>query len=182
MSGFCRNFSATLSRLTPSIAPWFQAHVVKLQHQSSCAISYAATEFQQSFTKPLLAGPTLLRFSALQPALLRRRALRWPSSRILIRSARATCPMLLRPSSVMAHKGYAWFEIRTHGRAAHGSLPAEGRDAIRMMGRVFGALDELEQIFAVRPAHPLLGQASLHASLISGGQELSSYPAECHLQ
>jgi acetylornithine deacetylase len=33
-----------------------------------------------------------------------------------------------------------------------------------------------------RPPHPLLGQGSLHASLISGGQELSSYPATCTLQ
>lgn len=83
---------------------------------------------------------------------------------------------------VIAHKGYAWFEIVTHGRAAHGSLPAEGRDAIRMMGRVLVALDELEGRIAARVKHPLLGSASLHASLISGGQELSSYPAECRLQ
>lgn len=97
----------------------------------------------------------------------------------------ADCAIVLEPTDlqlVVAHKGYAWFEIVTHGRAAHGSLPNEGRDAIRMMGRVLVALDELEKSFASRAAHPRLGRASLHASLITGGQELSSYPAECHLQ
>lgn len=83
---------------------------------------------------------------------------------------------------VIAHKGYAWYEIVTQGRAAHGSLPAEGCDAIRMMGHVLMALDELERRVAARAAHSRLDRASLHASLISGGQELSSYPAECRLQ
>lgn len=93
--------------------------------------------------------------------------------------------VVLEPTNlqlVIAHKGYAWFEIVTHGRAAHGSLPAEGRDAIRMMGRVLVALDELEKKLATRAPHPRLGHASLHSSLITGGQELSSYPAECRLQ
>ncbi|NIR36381.1 MAG: peptidase dimerization domain-containing protein, partial [Actinobacteria bacterium] len=29
--------------------------------------------------------------------------------------------------------------------------------------------------------HPLLGSGSVHASVISGGYELSSYPAHCSL-
>jgi len=103
----------------------------------------------------------------------------------LKRGHTADFAVVLEPTDlrlVIAHKGYAWFEIVTHGRAAHGSLPAEGRDAIRMMGRVLVALDELEAQIAARAAHPRLGHASLHASLISGGQELSSYPAECRVQ
>lgn len=97
----------------------------------------------------------------------------------------ADCAIVLEPTDlqlVIAHKGYAWFEIVTHGRAAHGSLPDEGLDAIRMMGRVLVAIDELEKNFASKPTHPRLSKPSLHASLISGGQELSSYPAECRLQ
>lgn len=104
---------------------------------------------------------------------------------LLRRGHTADCAIVLEPTNlqlVIAHKGYAWFEIVTKGRAAHGSLPAEGRDAIRMMGRVLGALDELEEKLALAAAHPILGRASLHASLIIGGQELSSYPAECRLQ
>lgn len=104
---------------------------------------------------------------------------------LLRRGHTADCAIVLEPTNlqlVVAHKGYAWFEIITDGRAAHGSLPHEGRDAIRMMGRVLTALDELEKQFASGLAHPRLGRASLHASLITGGQELSSYPAECRLQ
>lgn len=104
---------------------------------------------------------------------------------LLRRGNSADCAIVLEPTNlrlVIAHKGYAWFEIVTHGRAAHGSLPSEGRDAIRMMGRVLGALEGLEKQILSRPAHPRLGQASLHASLITGGQELSSYPAECRLK
>jgi acetylornithine deacetylase len=82
----------------------------------------------------------------------------------------------------VAHKGFAWIEIETTGKAAHGSRPHEGRDAIVYMARVLGALEALDRELQARPPHPLMGTASLHASLISGGQELSSYPARCLLQ
>ena len=82
----------------------------------------------------------------------------------------------------IAHKGFEWVEIETEGRAAHGSRPREGRDAIRLMGRVLNGLDQLDRSLQARPPHALLGTASLHASLIEGGRELSSYPDRCHLQ
>ena len=82
----------------------------------------------------------------------------------------------------IAHKGFEWVEIETEGRAAHGSRPRDGRDAIRLMARVLGELDALDRTLQSRAAHPLLGAASLHASLIHGGRELSSYPDRCHLQ
>ena len=43
------------------------------------------------------------------------------------------------------------------------------------------AIRELNDRLAAHP-HPLLGPASVHASMISGGQELSSYPAACTLE
>jgi acetylornithine deacetylase len=82
----------------------------------------------------------------------------------------------------IAHKGFEWVEIETEGRAAHGSRPRDGRDAIRLMGRVLAELDALDRRLQDGVAHPLLGVASLHASLIEGGRELSSYPDRCHLQ
>lgn len=81
----------------------------------------------------------------------------------------------------IAHKGFTWHEITTQGRAAHGSRPDLGVDAIARMGRVLGKLESFSQDLAERLAHPLLGHGSLHASLISGGQELSSYPDRCTL-
>lgn len=82
----------------------------------------------------------------------------------------------------VAHKGFQWVEVETRGRAAHGSRPREGRDAILRMGRVLAGLEAVDRRLQAGRAHPLLGTASLHASLIQGGRELSSYPDRCVLQ
>ena len=81
-----------------------------------------------------------------------------------------------------AHRGFAGFEIETRGRAAHGSRPDLGVDAIAAMGVVLTRLEALATELLARAPHPLLGTPSVHASLISGGQEFSSYPARCLLQ
>jgi acetylornithine deacetylase len=81
----------------------------------------------------------------------------------------------------IGHKGFSWVEVTTHGRAAHGSRPDEGRDAIVAMAPVLAGLQTLEERFIVAPPHPLLGRPSVHASLISGGRELSTYPDRCTL-
>jgi acetylornithine deacetylase len=103
----------------------------------------------------------------------------------LVKQVSAEAAVVLEPTDLrlcVAHKGYAWLEVTTYGRAAHGSLPDEGRDAIAHMGHVLARLEALDAQLAVRAPHPLLGRASVHASLITGGHELSSYPAECRLQ
>jgi acetylornithine deacetylase/succinyl-diaminopimelate desuccinylase-like protein len=81
----------------------------------------------------------------------------------------------------VAHKGFVWAEIETEGRAAHGSRPAEGIDAITRMAPVLGRLADLQAALDAAPGHQLVGPGSVHASLIEGGQELSSYPARCRL-
>ncbi|HVF78371.1 MAG TPA: ArgE/DapE family deacylase [Solirubrobacteraceae bacterium] len=80
----------------------------------------------------------------------------------------------------VAHKGFVWAELESRGRAAHGSRPDLGVDAIAGMGPVLAGIRALQARLDSRP-HPLLGPASLHASLIGGGQELSSYPSRCVL-
>jgi acetylornithine deacetylase/succinyl-diaminopimelate desuccinylase family protein len=82
----------------------------------------------------------------------------------------------------IGHKGFAWVEVEVLGRAAHGSRPAEGQDAILRLGRVLGWLETLDRNLQQRPPHPLMGTASLHASFIEGGHELSSYPDRAVLQ
>ena len=47
------------------------------------------------------------------------------------------------------------------------------------MGPILVALDELGRRLEDGARHPLLGTGSLHASLIEGGQEFSSYPERC---
>ncbi len=82
----------------------------------------------------------------------------------------------------ISHKGFAWIDIETLGRAAHGSRPSDGRDAILRMGRVLQRLEALDRDLQSRPAHSIMGPGSLHASIVSGGRELSSYPDRCRLQ
>ncbi len=82
----------------------------------------------------------------------------------------------------IGHKGFAWIEVDTHGRAAHGSRPKDGRDAILRMGRILHRLEQLDRELQARQPHPVMGTASLHASLIAGGREMSSYPDRCRLQ
>jgi acetylornithine deacetylase len=103
----------------------------------------------------------------------------------LVTRWRADAAVVTEPTDLavaVAHKGFEWVAIETEGRAAHGSRPREGRDAIRLMARVLTSLDALDHELQSRAPHALLGTASLHASLIEGGRELSSYPDRCHLQ
>jgi acetylornithine deacetylase len=82
----------------------------------------------------------------------------------------------------VAHRGFVHLEVEVTGRAAHGSRPDLGIDAIAKMGRVLVGIEELDHSLRAHPTHPQLGSGSIHASLVEGGQEFSSYPARCVLQ
>ena len=101
----------------------------------------------------------------------------------VLRSLRADAAIVTEPTELeitVAHKGFVWLEIEVTGVAAHGSRPGLGVDAILKMGPVLSGLAELERRLGERP-HPTLGPGSLHASLIEGGRELSTYPDRCVL-
>jgi acetylornithine deacetylase len=103
----------------------------------------------------------------------------------LVKSWRADAGVVTEPTDLaiaVGHKGFAWLEVEVLGRAAHGSRPAEGEDAILRLGRVLAKLEALDRTLQARPPHPLVGTGSLHASLIEGGRELSSYPDRAVLQ
>lgn len=102
----------------------------------------------------------------------------------IVRQYQAEAALIAEPTElqlVIAHKGFVWLDIETQGVAAHGSRPDLGVDAITRMGRLLVELDHLSAELGQRNGHSLLGYGSLHASLIQGGQELSSYPARCRL-
>jgi acetylornithine deacetylase len=102
----------------------------------------------------------------------------------IARRYRADAAIIAEPTElqlVVAHKGFVWLEVETQGAAAHGSIPG-APDAILQMGPLLVELDALNRRLLADPCHPLLGSGSLHASLIGGGQELSSYPERCLLQ
>ncbi len=82
----------------------------------------------------------------------------------------------------VAHRGFVHLEVETHGRAAHGSRPEVGIDAIAKMGRLLVGIEQLDARLRGNSTHRYLGSGSVHASLIEGGQEYSSYPARCVLQ
>ncbi len=103
----------------------------------------------------------------------------------LVETWRADAAVITEPTDLdvaIAHKGFQWIEVETRGQRAHGSRPEHGRDAILRMGRVLSRLESLNQRLQTRPAHSLLGTASLHASTMTASGELSSYPAHCLMQ
>lgn len=100
-------------------------------------------------------------------------------------SLRADAAIVTEPTDmrvVVAHRGFVHLEIETTGRAAHGSRPDIGIDAIAKMGRVLVGVEELDRRLRASPTHPYVGSGSVHASLVEGGQEYSSYPARCVVQ
>jgi acetylornithine deacetylase len=103
----------------------------------------------------------------------------------IVREFTADAAIVTEPSDLLtliAHKGFVWAEIETFGEAAHGSRLNVGIDAIAKMGRVLVGLEALDKSLRAGPVHPMVESASLHASLIEGGLELSTYPDRCLLQ
>lgn len=98
------------------------------------------------------------------------------------RGLRADAAIVCEPTGLAimpAHKGFVWVEVTVLGRAAHGSRPEIGIDAVRRMGRFLAEIDGLETTLQSRPPHPLLGTGSIHAGPISGGSAPSVYPDRC---
>jgi acetylornithine deacetylase len=103
----------------------------------------------------------------------------------LVRRTTADAAIVTEPTEevvAVAHKGFIAFEFETTGRAAHGSRPDLGVDAIAAIGSVLTGIAALDARLRAGEAHPLLGTGSAHASVIEGGQEYSSYPARCLLK
>lgn len=82
-----------------------------------------------------------------------------------------------------AHRGFAWLDVAVHGRAAHGSRYDIGVDAVSHAALLLAELDEYQRttLGAKSRAHPLLGRASIHAGVISGGTGISTYPERCDM-
>lgn len=79
---------------------------------------------------------------------------------------------------VRAQRGIAWTRIVTRGKAAHGSAPERGINAIRHMTEVIARLEEtLPDI-----DHPLLGRPTLNVGTITGGTKLNIIAAECTIE
>jgi len=77
---------------------------------------------------------------------------------------------------VTAHRGLLWLKVTTKGKAAHGSTPHLGFNAITSMKLV---LDELENYRIPFQPHHLLGQCSMSINTITGGKAINIVPDNC---
>jgi acetylornithine deacetylase len=82
---------------------------------------------------------------------------------------------------VLAHRGFAWFEVELAGLAAHGSMPHQGVDAIAHAGLVLRAVDDLRARLESRAAHPRLGHSAVRVSMIAGGTDAATVADACTL-
>jgi len=102
----------------------------------------------------------------------------------LIEEYRTNAAIVGEPTNMKvatAHKGFVWVEVETKGRAAHGSVPEKGVDAIVHGARIVTQLNELQSKLRVRE-HPLLGPAKIHTSTVQGGTHWSIVPDRCVLR
>ena len=83
---------------------------------------------------------------------------------------------------ILAHKGFVWAEIETRGTAAHGSRWDLGVSAVGRMGRIIAALERFDRDTLRARTHPLVGPASLHCSMVQGGDGWSTYAPACTLR
>ena len=101
----------------------------------------------------------------------------------VLRRVRADAAVVTEPTELAvatAHKGFVWVEIEVTGRAAHGSRPHLGVDAILKTGPILVELTDLNERLRAG-THPILGPGTLHASLVTGGTEESTIPDRCTL-
>lgn len=97
----------------------------------------------------------------------------------------ADAAVVTEPTSLAvmpAHKGFSWVEVVLQGRAAHGSRPELGVDAVRHAAAFLQELDVLEVQLDAAPPHPLLGHGSFHVGTVAGGSGWSIYPDRCVLR
>lgn len=103
----------------------------------------------------------------------------------LLKTLTADGAIVVEPTDMtlgIAHKGFAAYEIETLGNAAHGGQPEVGIDANVRMGHVLLRIEELNAKLAAGREHALLGPGSLHASVLEGGQERTSYSGRSTLR
>lgn len=77
----------------------------------------------------------------------------------------------------LAERGGAWITATARGKAAHGSQPHLGVNAITSMARL---LLRLPEVLPDRE-HPLVGRPSVNAALIAGGSAPNVVPDRCEV-
>jgi acetylornithine deacetylase/succinyl-diaminopimelate desuccinylase-like protein len=82
---------------------------------------------------------------------------------------------------VVEHQGFGWLDVNIFGKAAHGSAPDEGVDAIVGLAHVVTRLSAFDATnFAGRP-DPKNGRTVFHTGTVKGGTDYATYPSEASL-
>jgi acetylornithine deacetylase/succinyl-diaminopimelate desuccinylase family protein len=82
---------------------------------------------------------------------------------------------------VSAHKGNLWIRLSTQGKAAHGSTPQYGNNAINDMSPILDTLtNEYPKLLSDRK-HPLLGSPTISVGTIRGGSQPNVVPDSCEI-
>ena len=79
---------------------------------------------------------------------------------------------------VTSHRGILWLQITTTGKAAHGSMPQDGINAITKMRAVMNELDNFKIQYA---PHEQLGDCSMSLNTITAGAEINVVPDKCSI-
>jgi succinyl-diaminopimelate desuccinylase len=85
----------------------------------------------------------------------------------------------------IGHRGVYWFELTTHGRTGHGSMPFLAVSAIDHMGRILNRMEQdLRPLLERRTTSmPVVPHAARHATLnvngIAGGQPVDNAQTPC---
>jgi acetylornithine deacetylase/succinyl-diaminopimelate desuccinylase-like protein len=83
---------------------------------------------------------------------------------------------------VTAHKGNVWLELQTRGKAAHGSKPHLGRNAVHAMARIVDLLETRYARMLRGRRHALLGQPTINVGTICGGSQPNIVPDHCSIR
>lgn len=113
----------------------------------------------------------------------------WLAERGRLTSANTDFVIISEPLNVdrvcIGHRGVYWFDVTTHGRIGHGSMPFLGVSAISHMGAVLEAVrTDLEPALAARTtALPVVPAGACHATInvntVEGGQVGQSVQSPC---
>jgi succinyl-diaminopimelate desuccinylase len=113
----------------------------------------------------------------------------WLCEQGRIAAARTDFVIIPEPLNVdricVGHRGVYWFEVTTHGRIAHGSMPFLGTSAIEHMSRIIDTFyrelaPRLERRMTDMPVVPELARyPTLNVNSIEGGQPIHATQTPC---
>ena len=113
----------------------------------------------------------------------------WLAERGRLTASRIDHVIIPEPLNVdricVGHRGVYWFEVTTHGRIGHGSMPFLGVNAIDQMSRILDRVQRtLVPVLSTRTtAMPVVPEGARHATLnvnaIAGGQPIDGIQTPC---